>query len=487
MPHNNNIGWNFDETYTNLPSMFYSPAKPDPATNPTIVFFNDSLAKELGLDANVLQADDGVNTLTGNSLPNNSMPIAQAYAGHQFGNFTMLGDGRAIMLGEQLTPDEKRYDIQFKGSGRTAYSRGGDGFAAIGPMLREYIMSEAMHGLNIPTTRSLAVIKSDDPVYRDDVLSRGILTRVAKSHLRVGTFQYALAYGDVADVQALADYAINRHYPDFKNTSTQYADFLRKVVKQQAYLVAKWQLVGFIHGVMNTDNMTISGETIDYGPCAFMNSFAPNTVFSSIDHQGRYAYGNQPAIANWNVARFAETLLPLLDSDQDKAVEIAKEIISSFQMYFSNAWLAGMRSKLGLFTTKETDNDLISELVRAMEKYQADYNDTFLALTRDTLEGEVLFQSEEFNTWYQRWQTRLQEENKSSDEVVRLMRSSNPALIPRNHLVERALTDAVEHDNYDFMNYLLSALKNPFAHSQAQAEFEKIPVPQTPYQTYCGT
>lgn len=487
MPNNKEIGWNFDETYTDLPSMFYSTAKPDPATNPTIVFFNNSLANELGLDANVLQSDDGLNILAGNSLPNNSMPIAQAYAGHQFGNFTMLGDGRAIMLGEQITPDGKRYDIQFKGSGRTAYSRGGDGLAAIGPMLREYIMSEAMHGLNIPTTRSLTVIKSDDSVYREEVLSRGILTRVAKSHLRVGTFQYALAYGEVRDVQVLADYAIKRHYAHLDESSTPYAEFLREVVKQQAYLVAKWQLVGFVHGVMNTDNMTISGETIDYGPCAFMNTFDSNTVFSSIDHQGRYAYGNQPAIANWNLARFAETLLPLLDSDKDKAVDIAKEIISSFQKYFSSAWLAGMRDKLGLFTPKESDNELISELLRAMEKYQADYHDTFLALTRERLEGEVLFHSEEFKTWYQRWQARVQEEDKSSDEVTRLMRASNPALIPRNHLVERALTDAVEHNDYQFMNDLLSALNNPFAHSKEQAEYKKIPVPQTPYQTYCGT
>jgi len=487
MTNINKIGWQFDHSYESLPDIFYTTPYPSPAEDPTIVCFNEMLAKELGLDANALQTEDGIQILAGNKLPEDGMHLAQAYAGHQFGNFTMLGDGRAILLGEHLTPEKERYDIQLKGAGRTMYSRGGDGLAALGPMLREYIISEAMHALNIPTSRSLAVIKSTDPVYREEVLSRGILTRVAKSHLRVGTFQYAAAYGEKSDIQAIADYAIRRHYPDHQEKGNPYVSLLKEVTEQQAALIAKWQLVGFIHGVMNTDNMTISGETIDYGPCAFMNTFDPNTVFSSIDIQDRYKYGNQPAIANWNLARFAETLLPLIDNDEETAIKHAEKVIKSFQTHFYHNWLDGMRAKLGLFDQKGTDSKLCSDLLNAMKKYQADYTDTFLALTYNQIDGMVLLKSEEFLQWHKQWKSRLSEQTKSDEEIKALMKKSNPSLIPRNHLVEQALSDAVEKEDYREMKQLITALSNPFAHTEAQTNYRKIPVPLEPYQTFCGT
>lgn len=487
MTNTNQINWNFNHSYTSLPEMFYAKETPAPAENPELVCFNSTLATNLGLQVDTLQSESGVDVLAGNKPPENGLHIAQAYAGHQFGHFTKLGDGRAILLGEHITPQGKRFDIQLKGAGHTIYSRGGDGLAALGPMLREYIMSEAMHALDIPTTRSLAVVKSADPIYREQILSRGILTRVAQSHLRVGTFQYAAASGERADLKALADYAIWRHYPHLTTATSPYLALLKEVTEQQAILIAKWQLVGFIHGVMNTDNMTISGETIDYGPCAFMNTFDPDTVFSSIDVQGRYKYGNQPAIANWNLTRFAETLLPLINNNQDTAMKQAKEIITSYQSRFYSYWLDGMRAKLGLFNRDKNDDTLCVDLLNAMKKYQADYTNTFLALTYNELTGMVLFKSEEFRAWYERWEIRLAEQNKSKAEVKELMLTSNPALIPRNHLVEAALASAVRNDDYTELHELMDALADPFAHSSKQANYAKIAVPTDPYQTFCGT
>ncbi|NQD67485.1 YdiU family protein, partial [Bacillus haikouensis] len=321
-------GWNLNNSYNRLPEAFYTNLELNPVEAPELVILNGQLAEKLGLERSALQREEGIRVLAGNEVPEGGSPLAQAYAGHQFGHFNMLGDGRAILLGEQITPSKERYDIQLKGSGRTPYSRGGDGRAALGPMLREYIISDAMHALGIPTTRSLAVVTTGEVIIRETTLPGAVLTRTASSHLRVGTFQYAARFGSVEDLRALADYAIERHYPDALQAGNRYLFLLEEVIKRQAALVAKWQLAGFIHGVMNTDNMTISGETIDYGPCAFMDTFDPETVFSSIDTGGRYAYGNQPPIAGWNLARFAETLLPLLHKDEETSLKLAQEAIS---------------------------------------------------------------------------------------------------------------------------------------------------------------
>lgn len=487
MPEKTTMNWNLSDSYTNLPERFYERAKPTAALNPKLVLFNDDLAAELGLNQTELQKNDGIDILSGNALPNGATSIAQAYAGHQFGQFTILGDGRAIMIGEQLTPDGERFDIQLKGAGKTIFSRGGDGLAAIGPMLREYLISEALYGLNIPTTRSLAVVEADNAVHREQVMSRGILTRVAKSHLRVGTFEFAYAVGDKADIKALADYAIERHYPYVQDARSPYLSFLKEVIKKQAALIAKWQLNGFIHGVMNTDNMTISGETIDYGPCAFMNTYDKQTVFSSIDTYGRYQYGNQPVIAHWNLTRFAETLLSLIDENEDKAIETAKETLEFFPLQFQTYWLDGMRKKLGLFTSEQDDDKLFSTLLELMERYEADYTDTFLALTYNDSLDNKLFCSDEFSAWRDQWQERINQENKSEQEVRDIMLHANPALIPRNHLVESALDAAVNEGNYDKIKQLLEALQHPFAHNEKQKALAKIPVPNTPYQTFCGT
>jgi uncharacterized protein YdiU (UPF0061 family) len=400
----------------------------------------------------------------------------------------MLGDGRALLLGEQITPQGERVDIQLKGSGRTPYSRGGDGRATLGPMLREYIISEAMHALGIPTTRSLAVVTTGESVVRETDLPGAILTRVAASHLRVGTFQYVAQWGTVDELQVLADYTLKRHFPDVKTGEGQYLSLLKEVVKRQAMLIAKWQLVGFIHGVMNTDNMTISGETIDYGPCAFMDEYDPATVFSSIDVQGRYAYGNQPPIAGWNLARFAETLLPLLHDDQEEAVKLAQDAISDFTELYHSNWLKGMRAKLGIFNEEQQDESLIEGLLSMMKKNRADYTNTFLALTFNRHEDTALFGTKEFEQWYERWQERLGRQQETKDSSHQLMKNSNPAVIPRNHRVEEALEAAVEREDYSVMERLLDVLSSPYAHSPEQDEYSTLPEPSTrPYRTFCGT
>ena len=481
-------GWNFDNSYARLPKTFFSSLNLNPVHSPKLVILNSSLAASLGLNVQELQSNDGVAALGGNRIPEGAFPIAQAYAGHQFGNFTMLGDGRALLLGEQITPLNERVDIQLKGSGRTPYSRGGDGRATLGPMLREYIISEAMHALGIPTTRSLAVVSTGEAVIRETDLPGAILTRVADSHLRVGTFQYASGLGKASELKALADYTIKRHFPDANDSPNRYLTLLQEVVKRQAMLVAKWQLVGFIHGVMNTDNMTISGETIDYGPCAFMDTYDPETVFSSIDVQGRYAYGNQPYIAGWNLARFAESLLPLLHDDEEQALELAQDVISGYSKLYHRHWLSGMRGKLGMVNEEEQDEALIDDLLKMMQKYQADYTNTFRALTFDRLEGQDLFGTDEFEQWYKRWQERLKRQKETKESSQLLMKKSNPALIPRNHRVEEALEAAVNQGDYTVMERLLDVLSSPYAHTREQEDYAKLPEPSTkPYQTYCGT
>src|SRR5690625_2449482 len=374
---------------------------------------------------------------SGNTILDDAKPISQAYAGHQFGHFTMLGDGRAILLGEHVTRDtEQRYDIQFKGSGTTPYSRGGDGRAGLGPMLREYLISEAMAHLGIPTTRGLAVISTGEMIHREQPLRGAVLTRVASSHLRVGTFQFARAYCSIKELKQLADYALQRHDPLLMLEEDCYVMFLENVVKRQAALVAQWQLIGFIHGVMNTDNMTISGETIDYGPCAFMDKFHPDTAFSSIDLEGRYKYSQQPQIAHWNLTRFAETLLPLIDQDEKVAINRAEQVIQQFPFYYMEYWLDGMRNKLGIFNEEDEDQILFTDLLHLMTKYEADHTAVFIGLTTLKMDRLRLFNTEQFKEWYERYESRLKRQNQSKDDVIRLMKQHNPSIIPRNDFIE---------------------------------------------------
>lgn len=611
-------GWNLDHSYAALSPSFYSSIEPVPAANPQAVLLNDALAEELGLNPEWLHGEEAAAVFGGNRLPEGSQPLAQAYAGHQFGNFTRLGDGRAVLLGEQLTPTGRRLDIQLKGSGRTPFSRGGDGRAALGPMLREYIVSEAMHALNIPTTRSLAVVATGEDIQRETPLPGAVLTRVAASHLRVGTFQYALRWGGVDALRELADYAIDRHYPEIRRISGEaarqtlpeapqvpieeadpgeadrdrlqtaepatggepYALLLRSVMESQAMLVSRWMQVGFIHGVMNTDNVTISGETIDYGPCAFMDAYDPSTVFSSIDTGGRYAYGNQPYITLWNLSRLAEAMIPLLDEDADRGMAIAEEILAGFERLYLDNWFDGMRAKLGLSNREEADEKLIADLLDLMKAFRADYTNTFVGLTfggpgadevahgsgsegnagaeaglgadevarvaelqAEAAEGEAgnaelgfagiagesaagggssagaadgasngssaeraaragasayrpgsfpgadaLLASGEYRVWRERWRERLERQTDSPDEVRERMRAHNPAVIPRNHRVEEALSAATQSGDYGPLRRLLAALAQPYAHSAEQAEYAQLP-PEADggYRTFCGT
>ncbi|WEK54082.1 MAG: YdiU family protein [Candidatus Cohnella colombiensis] len=493
-------GWNFDNSYARLPEIMYTRLNPKTVRSPQLCILNDQLAGDLGLDITALRSDEGVAVFGGNRIPEGASPLAQAYAGHQFGHFNMLGDGRALLLGEQVTPQGKRVDIQLKGSGPTPYSRRGDGRAALGPMLREYIISEAMHALGIPTTRSLAVVATGELIYREDQLPGAILTRVASSHLRVGTFQYAANWGNVEQLRTLADYTIQRHYPYIETDDNRYLSLLHEVIKRQAELIAKWQLVGFIHGVMNTDNMALSGETIDYGPCAFMDDYDPATVFSSIDTQGRYAYGNQPPIAGWNLARFAEALLPLLHSDETEAIAIAENALAQFAQLYSANWLTGMRSKLGIFNEEPEDAALIEELLAMLQKYRADYTNTFRELSVNEMRVErgdessddrgdsLLYRSEDFTRWRGLWQARLSRQQQSAEDSRNLMRSSNPTIIPRNHRVEEALQAAVEQGDYSVMERLLVAISHPYENSPEQADYMTPPSKSSqPYRTFCGT
>jgi uncharacterized protein YdiU (UPF0061 family) len=481
------MGWRFENTYAGLPEAFFAPATPAAVREPRVSVLNHRLAEELGLDLGALAAEAAAALFAGQELPGGSRPIAQAYAGHQFGHFTMLGDGRAILLGEHRTTDGRLVDVQLKGAGRTRFSRGGDGRATVGPMLREYVISEAMAALGVPTTRSLAVVTTGEPVYRTTAQKGAILARVAASHIRVGTFEYAAARRDEPALRALADYAIARHYPELTESPQKYVEFLRAAADRQASLVARWQLVGFIHGVMNTDNMAISGETIDYGPCAFMNAYDPATVFSSIDHAGRYAYGNQPGIAQWNLARLAESLLPLLDSDQEKAVEAATEVLNDFAERFKTYWLVGMRKKLGLQTTEAGDAELVEALLDWMAKARADFTNSFRDLSSESPPAGGRCQEPEFRSWYARWQERLGREARPKSEVLALMRAANPVVIPRNHRVEEALSAAEERDDLSVLHQLLDALASPYGDRPELAKYREPPADERGYRTFCGT
>ncbi|MCF7785280.1 MAG: YdiU family protein [Prosthecobacter sp.] len=477
-------GWNFDHSYARLPAMLHEHLEPTPVKEPRMVVFNHALAQSLGLDAAALENQPAI--FAGNQLPDGSSPLAQAYAGHQYGHFTGLGDGRAILLGEQLTPTGERYDVQLKGSGPTPFSRRGDGRAALGPMLREYIISEAMFALGIPTTRSLAVVTTGEKVFRQESLPGAVLTRIAASHIRVGTFEWAAAHGDRVALQALADYTLRRHYPELASAEAPHLALLEAVMERQARLIAQWQCVGFIHGVMNTDNVALSGETIDYGPCAFMDAFDPATVFSSIDRQGRYAYGNQPQIAQWNLARLAEALLPLLHADEKQAVQIANTAIESFKTTFERHWLSGMQAKLGLFTEEADDRALVESLLVWMQEQKADFTNAFRSLSNDG--KTMLYDDPAFTTWHAQWQARLKRQPQSADEVQQRMRAHSPAVIPRNHKVEEALSAAVERGDLSVMQRLLEVLAKPYDASEVQPDYS-APSGLAPgaYQTFCGT
>ena len=482
----NNIDWNFDNSYSKLPDSFKENIKPVKVKKPELVLLNEDLAKELDLNFSNLEKDKLSALFAGNILPQDSNSIAQAYAGHQFGHFTMLGDGRAVLIGEHLSKNKNRHDIQFKGSGKTAFSRNGDGRAAIGPMLREYIISEAMYHLGIPTTRSLAVVKTGENIIRETTLKGAILTRIASSHIRVGTFQYISARNKKDELELLFDYVINRHYPDIKESKNQAIALIKIVLNRQVNLVINWMRVGFIHGVMNTDNMSISGETIDYGPCAFMDIYDPKTVFSSIDKMGRYAYCNQPIITKWNLSRFAECLIPLINKDQNKAIEIATEVINSFEKIYEEKWLHMMRDKLGLFDNEKKDKSLILDLLTWMHQNNVDYTNTFCHLMDNEIKKDLKYDDEDFVNWKKRWKNRLKTKDIIPEKSIRLMRNTNPIVIPRNHKVEEALKSAEENDLKP-VNKILKVLRKPYTKQKDICDYQIPKLTKEKYQTFCGT
>ena len=482
-----NFGFKFDNTYLHLPKVFYTKLPPTSVPKPKLVVLNTPLATDLGLNFSDISSGQQAALFAGSQIPEEAESFAQAYAGHQFGHFTMLGDGRAIVWGEHITPRGKRVDLQFKGSGPTPYSRGGDGRAAIGPMLREYIISEAMHALNIPTTRSLAVVTNGEQVYRETPLPGAILTRVASSHIRVGTFQFAALQQDREAIKSLFDYTIKRHPPHIVEKPHKPLSLLKSVIEKQAELITHWMRVGFVHGVMNTDNMALSGETIDYGPCAFMDTYDPNTVFSSIDHMGRYAYANQPAIAQWNLARFAETLLPLLDDDLDKATEVAEEAINGFGVVYKEKSLSMLRGKIGLFGEQSEDESLITDLLTWMHQQNADYTNTFMDLTNELPPKGECYEKDDFKEWYARWQVRLTKNTEPLESSLSLMRSNNPVVIPRNHRVEQVL-DAATNGDLQPLEDLLAVLQEPYNYRRDLKSYQLPPKPEEKVcQTFCGT
>ena len=480
----------FDNSYARLPDRFFARVSPTPVRAPRLIRLNRPLAEDLGLDADQLASPDGVEALAGNRVPEGAEPIAMAYAGHQFGGWVpQLGDGRAILLGEVVDRAGRRRDIQLKGSGRTPFSRMGDGRAPLGPVLREYVVSEAMATLGVPTTRSLAAVATGEEVVRETVLPGGVLTRVAASHIRVGTYQFFAAREDVDALRCLADHVIARHYPETAEAEVPYLALLEGVIARQARLVAQWLGLGFIHGVMNTDNMAVSGETIDYGPCAFMDAFHPAKVFSSIDRGGRYAFGNQPRIAQWNLAQFAQSLLPLLPGTQEEAVAAAQAAIDRYPEIWLEAWLDVMRAKLGLAARAEGDQALIEDLLARMAANEADFTLTFRRLAELAGPGpRTLFADPAaFDAWAEGWRRRLAEEETAPEARVAAMRAANPLFIPRNHLVEEAIAAAYEDDLRPFET-LLEVLSAPFDDQPRFARHAEPPrSEQVVHRTFCGT
>ncbi|NLY36320.1 MAG: YdiU family protein [Tissierellia bacterium] len=479
-----NTGWNFDNTYEKLPSSFYRKVQLSPVVSPTLVLLNKKLAKELGLDPQLLKNMEGLSILSGSQLPEGGSSISQAYMGHQFGHLTMLGDGRALLIGEQITPEGKRYDLQYKGSGPTPFSRGGDGRAILGPMLREYIIGEAMHNLGIASSRTLSVSLTGQKIFRGSLKKGAILVRVAASHIRIGTFVYAAHQKNTEDLKALADYTIDRLFPEIKNSQEPYLDFYKKVITLQAQLVAKWMLVGFIHGVMNSDNVAISGETMDYGPCAFMDIYRAITVFSSIDSYGRYSYENQPSIGMWNLTRLGETLIPIIDREENLAVEKLKSALEEYPKIYNQAYYTGLGEKLGLVGLEPESDKFLDELLQLLEKNKLDYTNTFLDLTFKNFEKPV-YTSKEFLAWKEKWQELLKKQSKSIEEVEDIMKKHNPAIIPRNYWVEKAIEKA-DKGEYELLFDLLKALEDPYAHNEHQKKYSIVPENMN-YVTFCGT
>ena len=476
-------GWNLQSSYTQISDKLFSELKPDAVTNPSTVIVNNELAEKLGLNLKGISEEDLSNLFSGNSLPHGSKPFAQAYAGHQFGQFTILGDGRAHIVGEQVTPDGEIFDIQYKGSGRTPYSRGGDGKAALGPMLREYLISEAMYYLGIPTTRSLAVVETGEKVYREVPLKGSILTRVASSHIRIGTFQFLAAHKDYEGMKSLLDFSIKRHFSNLKFSENLAIEFIKAVMQKQINLIVEWMRVGFIHGVMNTDNSTISGETIDYGPCAFMDHYDANTVFSSIDTQGRYSFANQPSIIQWNLVRLAECLLPLIDKDEKRSIEIAQNLINTFSSLFKDKWLQMMKKKLGIKDHSEDDEELINNLIKWMQQKKPDFTNTFCNLMNYDHADDEEFEDDEFNNWKREWKKRVE-----SKEYLDVMISCNPTLIPRNYLVEEALSEAETDGKFDKFNELNEIISSPYQLKKVNIKYLETPSKTNiPYKTFCGT
>ncbi len=492
VPDNPSAGkFAFDNSYARELEGLYVPWKARQVAQPRMVKFNHQLAEELGLDAAALDSEDGARIFAGNETPEGALPLAQAYAGHQFGGFSpQLGDGRALLLGEVIDRNGRRRDIQLKGSGPTPFSRRGDGRAALGPVLREYLIGEAMQALGIPTTRALAAVTTGEPIYRETALPGAVLTRVAASHIRVGTFQLFAARGEQDKVRRLADYVIGRHYPELKNHDNRYLALIEHGCDRQAALIARWMHVGFVHGVMNTDNMAISGETIDYGPCAFMDHYDPATVFSSIDTHGRYAYGNQPGIAQWNLARLAETLLPLIDADGNRAIARATEVIHGFPERYQGYWLKGMRAKLGLIGEEEDDLNLAAGFLAVIERQKADFTLAFRYLADAVLGNEeslrALFaDASAYDLWSGHWRARLAHDAMAPMDRAQAMRRVNPAFVPRNHKVEEALSAAVERGDYGPFDTLLKILSRPFDDQPEFASFaEPSPEGQGHYRTF---
>lgn len=488
--------WPFDNSYATLPEQFYSRLEPSPVSRPGPIRVNRALAAELGLDPDWLASDAGTEVLAGNALPAGAEPLAAVYAGHQFGGFNpQLGDGRAILLGEVISRDGERFDIQLKGSGRTPYSRGGDGRAPLGPVLREYIVSEAMHVLGVPTSRALAAVTTGDSVYRDRVLPGAVLTRVARSHIRIGSFEFFAARRDTGALRELANHVIARHYPDAAGAANPALALLEGVIQRQAALVSRWQLLGFIHGVMNTDNMLLSGETIDYGPCAFMDDFHPETVFSSIDHNGRYAWCNQPSIAHWNLSVLAQCLLPLLHEDTAEGVKLAQAAVDRFPEHFLAAHQAGLSRKLGWQESREDDRALTEELFELMAAERVDFTLFFRRLADFAAPASAAPRVEElmpmparFLPWMQRWQARCEAEGGSAAARQAAMYRANPVFIPRNHLVEEVIAAAVDSGDFAPFHALVDRLANPFDYAPADRRFALPPEPgQVVHQTFCGT
>ncbi|WP_240007775.1 protein adenylyltransferase SelO [Pseudaquidulcibacter saccharophilus] len=472
---------NFDNSYINLPEIFYAPAEPTQVRGASLVRFNHALADFLNIDIADVSNHAIAELFSGNIVPNGAEPIAQAYGGHQFGHFNILGDGRAILLGETIAKDNQRYDIQLKGAGQTAFSRNGDGRAALGPVLREYLVSEFMNALNIPTTRALCFVKSGEKVQRETALDGAILTRIAKSHIRFGTFQYIAAMGNEADLKTLADYVINRHFSNIENAKNKYLELLKEITKAHAKLVANWMSIGFIHGVMNTDNASICGITIDYGPCAFMDNYNPQQVYSFIDKRGRYRYENQPNITQWNLARLAESLLPLIDNDSDKAIAIAEQVIIDFMDIYKNEYYSLMRAKLGLQKHLSGDDELVDGFLDYLSENNLDFTNSFRDLSKKINE-------EPYNDWYANWQKRLCQENNDKEKIIKILNQTNPAIIMRNHNIERAINAAYQLGDYTLFNEMLLASQAPF---EAKPEYEYLTKPprenEIVQNTFCGT